>query len=128
MCVYDDDAFQERVNFAAGYIAQGRTSTRRFDTCFEMNDGDAVVAALFRRTEKAPQSKLAKNLPQYIRADQAREHSARLGPDLKIESANMNRFVIDETLSALNLWKAGIYDFVGKWTDPAGLVSVWVGA
>ncbi len=45
---------------------------------------------------------------------------------LKIESDNMNRFVIDETLSALSLWKDGIYQIMEKWINPMGLVSAWI--
>jgi hypothetical protein len=71
--VYDDEAFNERVNFAAKYISEGRRTTRHFDTCFEMNDGDVVATALWRRAEKNP--KLAANLFRYIREDLTREHA-----------------------------------------------------
>jgi hypothetical protein len=59
------------------------------------------------------------------------ERATQLNPRLiqyylKIETGNMNRFVIDETLSALNLWKGVIYHLMGKWIDPGGVVSVWV--
>ncbi len=54
--VYDPDAFAQRVNYAAQCIVAGgnRTRTRHFDTCFEMCDGDLVVAALIRRAAKNP--------------------------------------------------------------------------
>jgi hypothetical protein len=60
--VYDYDAFNQRVNYATQCIIAGgtRTSTRHFDTCFEMNDGDAVVVALYRRSLNNP--KLAANI------------------------------------------------------------------
>ncbi len=66
MSVYDTEAFAERVNFAAAFISAGRNSdtSRRFDTCFEMNDGDAVVAALVRRAGK--NKRLAAKLFKYI--------------------------------------------------------------
>ncbi|MCP4698467.1 MAG: hypothetical protein GY862_16690, partial [Gammaproteobacteria bacterium] len=83
------DAFQERVNFAAGHIAQGRRVTRRFDTCFEMYDGDAVAAALVRRVDANPSGNLAKNLFQYIGEERARECSNTLSDDLKSEAAEM---------------------------------------
>lgn len=60
--VYNSDNFAGRVALAASYIAKNRSGTRTFDTCFEMGDGDAVVVALYRRTQKRPDSKLAKNL------------------------------------------------------------------
>jgi hypothetical protein len=50
--VYERDAFAYRVNFAAGVIAKGGNTTRNFDTCCEMNDGDAVVAALMQALER----------------------------------------------------------------------------
>lgn len=52
MSVYREDAFQERVNYAAQCFMRGTPSTRHFDTCFEMFDGDLVVTALVRRCEK----------------------------------------------------------------------------
>lgn len=66
MSVYDTNAFNERVNFAAGYISAKRSTTRRFDTCFEMYDGDAVAVALVRRAEANPHGKLAANLYSYL--------------------------------------------------------------
>lgn len=66
MSVYDSDAFAERVNFAANYIRNKRTQTRRFDTCFEMHDGDAVAVALMRRAAADPAGALAKNMHLYI--------------------------------------------------------------
>ena len=73
MCVYQEDAFQERVNFAANYIANRRTPTRRFDPCFEMYDGDVVVTALVRRADADPAGRLASNLSEYFREDKIRE-------------------------------------------------------
>lgn len=62
--VYDEENFSGRVNFAAKYISEGRNTTRHFDTCFEMYDGDAVYVALCRRAMKNP--KLAENMPRYL--------------------------------------------------------------
>lgn len=90
--VYDSEAFRARVTFAANYISARRPSTRRFDTCFEMHDGDAVAAALVYRTRKSPQSKLAQNLFHYLVKEQAEECAARLeGKDLNIEAREMRR-------------------------------------
>ena len=61
---YDTDAFATRVNFSAGYIAAGRQTTRTFDTCYEMNDGDAVAVAVYRRARRNP--KLRANLWRYL--------------------------------------------------------------
>ncbi len=69
MSVYDPKAFQERVNFAASVITAGRQTTRHFDTCFEMNDGDKVAAALWRRVDRNPNTKLARNIGRYIRRE-----------------------------------------------------------
>lgn len=43
------DDFSYRVNYAAQCIVRN-TNSRRFSSCFEMNDGDAVVVALVRRS------------------------------------------------------------------------------
>ncbi len=66
--VYNPESFAARVNFAAKVIASGANTTRRFDTCFEMFDGDAVCVALYRRSLKNP--KLAANLHRYISFEQ----------------------------------------------------------
>ena len=66
MSVYDPDAFKERVAFAARHIGSGRPSTRHFDTCFEMSDGDAVAVALVRRVRARPNTKLARNFEGYL--------------------------------------------------------------
>lgn len=57
--VYDAENFIGRVNYAAQCFVRKTTGTRHFDTCFEMADGDAVVAALVRRAEKNPKLKAA---------------------------------------------------------------------
>lgn len=54
MSVYDSERFHERVNYAARCLLAGSTSSRAFDTCFEMFDGDMVVTALVRRAEQQP--------------------------------------------------------------------------
>jgi hypothetical protein len=51
--VYKHDAFTARVNYAAQCFMRG-TRSRRFDGCFEMFDGEAVVTALVRRARKNP--------------------------------------------------------------------------
>ncbi len=67
--VYIPESFAARVNFAARVIASGANTTRRFDTCFEMFDGDTVCVALYRRSLKNP--KLAANLRRYVSFEQA---------------------------------------------------------
>lgn len=68
MSVYDNEAFEERVNYAASVISKGIVpmNGRVFDTCFEMNDGDFVAAALVRRKISHPDTKLAANLFRFI--------------------------------------------------------------
>lgn len=61
---YTPDAFAYRVNFAARVICSGARTTRSFDTCFEMADGDAVAVALYRRARTNP--KLRANLYKYL--------------------------------------------------------------
>lgn len=50
--VYDEDAFKTRVDYAARCIVAGRTSSRSFDATGEMNDGELVAVALYRRSLK----------------------------------------------------------------------------
>lgn len=75
MDVYKASAFEDRVNYAASVISKGVLvmNARHFDTCFEMGDGDYVAAALIRRTEKNPNTKLAANLFRFIGEDSARK-------------------------------------------------------
>ena len=56
--VYNPEAFQARVKYAAQCLVRGIHS-RRHDTCFEMNDGNAVVTALVRRARKNPKMREA---------------------------------------------------------------------
>jgi len=56
---YDPDNFAARVNYAAQCFMRGMRSSRTFDTCFEMNDGTAVVVALVRRSLKNPKLRAA---------------------------------------------------------------------
>ena len=53
-----------RINYAARVIREGRPTSRYFDGCFEMGDGDDVVKALIKKSEK--NSTLKTNLPRYI--------------------------------------------------------------
>jgi hypothetical protein len=46
--------FKRRVDFAIRVISDGSTTTRQFDSCFEMYDGDYVVAAIMRRAAHNP--------------------------------------------------------------------------
>lgn len=66
MSVYDSENFAGRVALAASYISAERDSNRTFDTCFEMDDGDAVALALYRRTLKRPDTALARNIWKYL--------------------------------------------------------------
>jgi hypothetical protein len=47
---------RERAIIAAQYIRRGATDSRGFDNCFEMGDGDAVMA--FLRLSKSPAVRL----------------------------------------------------------------------
>ena len=83
---YTHNAFAYRVSFAAAVMLRGGRTTRSFDTCFEMWDGDEVAAAIWRRSLKNP--KLAAALPKYIDAAMAKDAYDRLqGKDLALEAA-----------------------------------------
>lgn len=62
--VYNPDNFQGRVNLAAQYMLRGSRTTRHFDTCFEMWDGDIVATALWRRAQR--NFRLMERLPKYL--------------------------------------------------------------
>lgn len=61
---YEKTAFASRVNLACSYISAGRRTSRTFDTCFEMNDGEAVGVAVYRRARRNP--KLRAGLFRYL--------------------------------------------------------------
>ena len=63
----EKDGFSYRVDFAAAVISGGRDTTRNFDNCFEMWDGDAVAVALYRRSRR--NERLKKNIWRYIGRD-----------------------------------------------------------
>lgn len=82
------DNFAGRVDYAAAVIAAGRSTTRSFDNCFENSDGDAVAAALVRRSKNNP--KLAANLWRYICRQTAEAAAHQLeGKNLPAEAARM---------------------------------------
>lgn len=72
----DLENFAGRVDYAASVISKGRSTSRTFDNCFENYDGDAVAAALVRRSQK--NEKLKANLFRYINQQTATEAYERL--------------------------------------------------
>ena len=65
--IHEPDGFWDRVSFACAVIARRARTTRQFDSCFEMFDGDAVAAAVVRRAKARPNGPLARNLfPRYL--------------------------------------------------------------
>lgn len=73
----NDGGFSRRVTAAAAYIGGGRRTSRAFDSCFEMHDGDAVAVALMRRAEARPGTKLAANLWRYLSRSTVEAAAAR---------------------------------------------------
>lgn len=69
--VYDPKQQDYRVEFAVRVILSGTNTTRRFDTCFEMNDGKQVAARIYRRALKNP--RLMAALPKYLNIEMCRE-------------------------------------------------------
>jgi len=62
--VYDEENYAGRVNYAATVIARKGRHTRHFDTTCEMDDGDFVVVAVYRRSLSNPN--IAKNIFDYF--------------------------------------------------------------
>ncbi len=113
-------------NLANVYLAMGMA-----DQAIELNnraiDLNPRRASFYFNLFRA----ISKKSTALIKTDTSLQKATELNPKLihsylKIESDNMNRLVIDETLSALSLWKDGIYQLMGRWTNPGGLVSVWL--
>jgi len=90
--------FAGRVNYAAAVISNGRRTSRAFDNCFENLDGDAVIAALVRRSEKNP--RLAANLWRYLCEDTATEIAERLKGKNLAEAAAKSRALITKNREA----------------------------
>jgi hypothetical protein len=63
------NGFNNRVTTAASHMSSGRSITRNLDNCFENFDGDAVALALYLRTLKNPNTKLAANIWKYLSED-----------------------------------------------------------
>lgn len=74
--VYDINQRAYRVEFACRVILAGRSTSRKFDTCFEMGDGNEVAAAIYRRALKNPT--LMEALPRYINVELAKQNYAQI--------------------------------------------------
>jgi hypothetical protein len=90
--------FNERVDYAAAALRDGvHNDNGRFDTCFEMSDGDYVAAALLRRAET--DTDLAEALSDYLKTPahkatwerSAAKCAAVASGDLKRHAANRRR-------------------------------------
>lgn len=90
---------QDRISYAANTIHKGRPTSRRFDSCFEEGDGDAVVAALVKRAETNP--KLKENLPRYIAQTSIDKHSPRQLAEERVELLKTVEALFNELNSAV---------------------------
>ncbi len=122
----DSSAAEAMTNLANVYLAMGNV-----DTAIELNsraiDLNPRKASFYFNLYRAN----SKKSMELVKVDPSIQRATELDPllihrYLKIETENMNRFVIDETLSALSMWKGVIIHLVGKWIDPGAFVSVWV--
>jgi tetratricopeptide (TPR) repeat protein len=122
----DSSAAEAMTNLANVYLAMGNA-----DQAIEFNSKAIDLnprKASFHFNLYRANSKKTETL---VKTDLSIQRATELNPQLihdylKIETENMNRFVIDETLSALSLWKGVIYHLMDKWIDPGELVSVWI--
>jgi tetratricopeptide (TPR) repeat protein len=113
-------------NLANVYLAMGNV-----DQAIELNSKAVDVKPRKASFHFNLHRAISKKSTTLVKTDPSIQRATELDPQLiqhylKIETANMNRFVIDETLSALSLWKGVIYHLMDKWIDPRGLVAVWV--
>ena len=74
--IHDEQGFSQRVNYAVARIVSNKPTTRGFDTCFEMGDGDFVAVAVYRRSLNNP--KLAQNLFNFLGKDSVLESVEKL--------------------------------------------------
>ncbi len=122
----DSSAAEAMTNLANVWLAMGNV-----DRAIEWNqkaiDLKPRKASFYFNLHRAN----SKKSTSVVKADPSIQRATELNPQLihyylKIETGNMNRYVIDETLSTLSLWKGVMYHLMDKWIDPEGLVSVWV--
>lgn len=64
---------KDRINYAILTIKRGGKTSRKFDTCFEMGDGDLVASEIVLRSKK--NERLAANLPKYLGKDTIEKYS-----------------------------------------------------
>jgi len=64
---------KDRVNYAIRTINRSGKTSRKFDSCFEMGDGDLVAAEIVRRSKR--NERLAANLPKYLAKDTIEKYS-----------------------------------------------------
>ncbi len=122
----DSSAAEAMTNLANVYLAMGNV-----DQAIELNS-----KAIDLKPRKASfhfnrYRAISKKSATLVKTDPSIERATELNPQLiqrylEIETDNMNRFVIDETLSALDLWKGVMYHLMDEWMNPGGLFSVWV--
>lgn len=84
--VYDPKARAYRVQFVCSYILAGRATTRTFDACLEMGDGDEVAAEVYARALKNP--KLMEALPRYLDAALAKKEYERIYGAVSAQTAD----------------------------------------
>jgi hypothetical protein len=113
-------------NLANTFLAMGKV-----DRAIELNSKaiglkprKASLHFNLHRASSKKSTSLVKTDPSLQRATEL--NSRLIHYYLKIGTGNMNRFVIDETLTAPRLWKDVISHLLGEWIEPGGLVSVWV--
>jgi len=122
----DSSAAEALTNLANVYLAMGNA-----DQAIAMNrkaiDLNPQKASFHFNLHRANSKKSI----DLIKTDPSIQRATELNPRLiqhylKIETGNMNRFLIDETLSTMSLWKDGIYDLMEQWADPRVIASAWI--
>lgn len=105
MSIRDPENFTGRVNYAAAWIVSGRPTSRSFDSLFENNDGEVVVAALCRRAEK--NERLRNNLAKYIAESSIRDVPGRYHGQHLPDAARQKRIAARESWEAAFAAKFG---------------------
>ncbi len=106
------DEFTRRVNQALSLIQTGQTSTRTFDACFEMYDGELVAVAVYRRAQRDPAllARLWRGLGQEITLAAVTQYAPFTDEDLPRLARQLRAQRYAEARAELARLQAELYD------------------
>lgn len=95
---------QDRINFVCATMRRGSATTRNFDSCLEMGDGDEVAAGVYQRALANP--RLMEALPRYLCPTAAlnaynRKHGI-VSPKAEETQESMDAAKLEQLITALD--------------------------